>query len=196
MAVFGALASTSLFVMGVGALGARAAGTSDPGGILGSLGFGAAGALLLALATLTTNFVNIYLSALSWKSLLPRTSQASAVWSIGGIGTIVGLLSRDWLQRYVDFMLLLGGSLVPVGGILLARFFMIRTDVDVADLYDRPERLSRWGLPALVSWLLGASTYYALARVGGTLPSLAVSLGTYLVLAPRGRSEGASGRSR
>jgi purine-cytosine permease-like protein len=191
VAVFGALAATSFFVMGVGALGAKAAGTSDPGGILSRLGFGAAGALLLALATVTTNFVNIYLSALSWKSLVPRTSQAWAVWSIGGIGTLLGLLSRDWLQRYVDFMLLLGGSLVPVGGILLARFFLIRADVDVASLYESPDRLSRWGLPALVAWLLGAATYYALADVGGTLPCLAVSVGTYYLLASRAPSEAA-----
>jgi purine-cytosine permease-like protein len=182
-AVFAALATTSVYVMGVGALGAKVAGSSDPGTILNHLGFGAAGAVLLALATLTTNFVNIYLSALAWKSLVPRASQASAVWSIGGVGAILGLLSKDWLTRYVDFMLVLGGSLVPVGGILLARFFLMRADVDVASLYETSApHSSPWGRPALVAWILGAVTYYLLPTVGGTLPCLAVSIVTYLVL--------------
>ena len=38
-------------------------------------------------------------------------------------------------------MLLLGGLLVPVGGVLLARFFLAARRVVVPDLYDRPASL-------------------------------------------------------
>src|SRR6185369_4291348 len=67
-AIFLALALSSIWFMGVGLLGARVAGSADPARMLQALHLGAAGALLVALATLTTNFVNIYLSALAWKS--------------------------------------------------------------------------------------------------------------------------------
>ena len=72
IAVFLGLAVTSAWMMPLGAIAARAAGTSDPGAMLSAVGLGAAGALLLTLATLTTNFVNIYMSSLAWKSLAPR----------------------------------------------------------------------------------------------------------------------------
>lgn len=67
IAVFLALALTSVWMMPLGAIAARAAGSNDPGAMLDAVGVGAAGALLLVLATLTTNFVNIYMSSLAWK---------------------------------------------------------------------------------------------------------------------------------
>jgi FtsP/CotA-like multicopper oxidase with cupredoxin domain len=46
----------------------------------------------MALGTVTTNFVNIYLSALAWKSLLPRSSQQLALWVTGLTGAAFSLL--------------------------------------------------------------------------------------------------------
>jgi purine-cytosine permease-like protein len=111
LAVFLGLALTSLWFMPLGFAAARVAGSDDPGAMLSAVHLGAAGAVLLALATLTTNFVNIYLSALAWKSLLPKAGQALTIWSIGVIGAGLSL-SRIWLDRYADFMLLLGALLV------------------------------------------------------------------------------------
>jgi purine-cytosine permease-like protein len=130
-AVFLGLALSSLWFMPLGALAGRAAGNSDPGAMVDALHLGVSGALLVALGTITTNFVNIYLSALAWKSLVPRASDAASVWSIGVIGAGLALLSRSWLDGYADLMLVLGALLVPVGGILLARFVVERRPVDV-----------------------------------------------------------------
>src|SRR5207247_1667261 len=58
-AVFLALASTSIWMMPLGTIAARAAASSDPGAMLEAVGLGATGAALLTLATVTTNFVNI-----------------------------------------------------------------------------------------------------------------------------------------
>ncbi|HEV7503176.1 MAG TPA: cytosine permease, partial [Vicinamibacteria bacterium] len=63
VAVFLGLALSSLWFMPLGALAGRAAGGTDPGAMVDALHLGIAGALLVALGTLTTNFVNIYLSA-------------------------------------------------------------------------------------------------------------------------------------
>jgi purine-cytosine permease-like protein len=83
LAVFLGLAVTSLWFMPLGYAAARAAGAEDPGTMLDAVGLGAAGAVLLAAATLTTNFVNIYLSSLAWKSLLPRSGGQGTIWSVG-----------------------------------------------------------------------------------------------------------------
>jgi cytosine permease len=174
-AVFCGLALTSLWFMSLGFIAARAAKDSDPGAMLAAVGLQGVGSVLLVLATLTTNFVNLYLSALAWKSLVPNAPDKVSIWSIGLIGAALSMFQKGWIDRYADFMLLLGGALVPVGGILISYYFVLRTPVVPEHLYDRTGPLSR-GLghswPALVAWIVGAATYFAAARIGGTIPSL------------------------
>jgi cytosine permease len=201
-AVFLGLALTSLWFMPLGAMSARAAGSTDPGAMLASVGLGGWGAVLLAVATVTTNFVNIYLSSLAWKSLVPKAGDQASVWSIGLIGAALSLLSTAWLDRYTDFMLLLGTVLVPVGGIFLAHFFVLPAlgrgrrrwgAEDVAELYDPRGPHSRGGglhLAAVVAWVLGASAYHLAGPIGGTLPSLAATVVTYGLLFRRERTDG------
>ena len=180
LGVFLGLGLSSLWFMPLGLLAARAAGSSDPGALMSVLGLGASGALLLALATLNTNFVNIYLSALAFKSLRPAASERLSVWSIGALGALLSLLSRTWLDRYADFMLILGSLLVPAGGILLARFFLMRPGVDVPALYQAPAGASRdlaWR--AAAAWGLGTLVYFAAAPIGGTLPALLTAVLAY-----------------
>jgi len=185
VAVFLALALTSVAFMAIGVLGARAAGSTDPADMMAALGWGPLGAPLLTLATLTTNFVNIYMSALAWKSLRPAASGTTSVWIIGGIGAALALLSRAWLDRYADFMLLLGGLLVPVGGLLLARFALSRAPVDVAALYtDATPRLAP---AAIAAWAAGTGAYFLPAPWGGTLTSLVVTIAVHAVASRAGR---------
>lgn len=179
LAAFLGLSLTSLWLMPLGLAAARAAGSSDPGAMLAAVDLEREGAALLILATLTTNFVNVYLSALAWKSLFPGASQAGTVWAVGIVGAVLSLLSQVWLERFAGFMLLLGGILVPVGGVLLARFFLVPRKVDVAALYEKGGGFSLAGLAA---WALGGVVYFLAAPVGGTLPSLATAIGTYWVL--------------
>jgi cytosine permease len=176
-AVFLALALTSLWFLPVGFACARAAGSARPGAMLEAAGVGALGAVLLAVATLTTNFVNIYMSALAWKSLVPGARDRLSVLAIGVIGALLSLLS-GWIERYADFMLLLGGALVPVGGVLVARFFLSGRPVNVADLYDGggASRTGGFALPGMCGWAAGAAAYFLAGSIGGTLPALATAL--------------------
>ncbi len=186
-AVFAGLALTSLWMMPLGVLAARAAGSSDPGAMVGAVGLGALGALLLTLATVTTNFVNIYTSSLAWKSLLPQTSDRAVVWSIGLIGTALGAVPGVWLEQFTSFMVILGAVLVPVGGVLIAHFYLNKWDATtvVADLYDTNGRLAGFVWPGGVAWAAGAAVYFASSAIGGTLPSLVVSIGIYAALRRR-----------
>jgi len=194
-AVFLALVSTSVWFMALGFLAARAAGSPDPGAMIQALGLGTAGAILLALATVTTNFVNVYLSALAWKSMVPKAGEQASVWTIGLVGAGLSLLSRSWLDRYGDFMVLLGGLLVPIGGILLAHFFVLRVPTDVAALYEAAGRRGAgrgFSGAALAAWALGAAAYYTGTAIGGTVPALVVSAAAYLGLSRISRSREAS----
>jgi nucleobase:cation symporter-1, NCS1 family len=197
MAVFLGLAITSAWMMPLGAIAARAAGTSDPGAMLNAVGLGAAGAfMLLTLATLTTNFVNIYMSSLAWKSLAPRASDSAVIWSIGIVGTALSAVPGVWLEQYTNFMIILGALLVPVGGILVAHYYIHRPHVDeafIADLYDRAGSFRGVSIAGVVAWAAGAAAFYASGSGGGTLPALAVSILVYRALP--GRMSGSRGGS-
>jgi NCS1 family nucleobase:cation symporter-1 len=190
-AVFLGLAATSLWMMPLGAIAAKAAGTSDPGAMLERLGLGAAGALLLALATVTTNFVNIYMSSLAWKSLVPHARDGAVIWTIGLLGTALGAVPGVWLEQYTNFMVVLGALLVPVGGVLVAHYYLrpegpTIDDVFVAALYDTQGPLRGVLLPGMVAWIAGAVAYFASGSAGGTIPALVVSVAVYRALYTRG----------
>jgi purine-cytosine permease-like protein len=184
-AVFLGLAVTSAWMMPLGAIAGRAAGSSDPGAMLNAVGLGAAGALMLTLATLTTNFVNIYMSSLAWKSLAPRAADGAVIWSIGIIGTALSAVPGVWLEQYTNFMMLLGALLVPVGGILVAHYYIDRPVLDAAfvhDLYEPSGPFRGVSVAGVVAWAAGAAAFYASGSIGGTLPALAVSVLVYRAL--------------
>jgi cytosine permease len=180
VAVFLGLALTAAWFMPLGFIAASVAGSSDPGAMIFAVGLGWWGAVLVMLATLTTNFVNIYMSALALKSLRPRTSDRAGIWLIGGIGAALSMLSSVWLTRFTDLTILLAGVLVPIGGILLAHYVILRRPVIVADLY---RRTGGFSVAGTLAWAAGAAVFYIAAPIGGTLPSLATAIGLYVIAA-------------
>lgn len=182
-AVFLGLALTALWLMPMGWRLAQHAGSADPGAMLAAADAGLAAAVLVALATITTNFVNIYLSALAWRSVMPGVPGGVAVWVVGLVGTALGL-TGGWLDRFAGFMTVVGALLVPAGGVLLGHFVIWRRPVDVAALYDPhgPRRGFAW--PGVVAWAAGI-VVYALAPAGATLPGLVASIAAYGLLARR-----------
>jgi len=199
VAVFFGLAVTSIWMMPLGAISARAAGSTDPGTMLAAVGVGAAGAVLLAVATLTTNFVNIYMSALAWKSLFPAARDTAVVWAIGLIGTALSAIPGVWLERYTSFMVALGAVLVPVGGVLVAHYycmsgvsrvsasdldFRVRgadlKNQDLTTLYDDSGPFRGVNVAGMLAWGAGAAVFFAAGSIGGTLPALVTSIAVYV----------------
>lgn len=180
-AVFLGLALTALWLMPMGWRLAQHAGSADPGAMLAAADAGMAAAVLITLATITTNFVNIYLSSLAWRSVMPAVSDGAAIWIVGLIGTALGL-SGGWLDRFAGFMTVVGSVLVPVGGVLIAHFVLRRTPTDVPALYDPRGPLAGIRWPGVVAWAAGVAAYYSAAG-GATVPSLGVAVVAYLLLA-------------
>lgn len=185
IAVFLGLALTSLWFMPLGLVASAVAGSSDPGAMVTALNLGVWGALLVAVAALTTNFVNIYMSALALKSLRPALSGAAGVWLIGGVGALLGLFSMGWLERFASFTLVLASLLVPIGGLLLAHFVVLRTPTDVAALYVPRRGRAAWSTPGLMAWITGAVVFHLASSIGGTLPSLLATVVVYVGLSRR-----------
>lgn len=181
-AVFLGLALTGLWFMPLGLIAASAAGSSDPGAMVQAVGMGWWGAALLTLATVTTNFVNIYMSALAFKALFPSATDRLSVWLIGGTGAALSLLSTVWIERFANMTYLLAAVFVPVGGILLAHYVLLRVPVRATDLYtsDGPLHANRgWSAAGAMAWVAGAVVFSVSTRFGATVPSLATAIVVY-----------------
>jgi purine-cytosine permease-like protein len=180
-AVFAGLALPALWLMPVGWTLARIAGSDDPGTMLAAANAGWWTPLLVALATVSTNFVNIYLSSLAWRTLSHRSTGAGTVWTIGIIGTLLGLVSSMWLTRFAELMMWLGAILVPVGGVFLAHFVVMRQRVSVDVIYRR-DKLPAFTIAGTLAWALGFIVYKVAAPFGATLPALAASMLVYIAI--------------
>jgi NCS1 family nucleobase:cation symporter-1 len=182
LSVFASLSITSILCMALGALLCGISGSTDPGAMLAALGSPPLGAALLTVATITTNFVNIYLSALALRSLAPRIPDGPAVLITGLVGAALSLLSREWLDGYAGFMGLVGMILVPLGGVALAQFFPFPVDIEPRSLYEARGRFAKPGWAGLAAWIAGAIVYGTFQDTGATLPALIVSFAIFATL--------------
>ena len=182
IAVWLGLTLTAWWLMPLGWALARLAGSADPGMMLAAVDAGPGAAVLVTLATVTTNFVNIYLSSLAWRSVMPAMPQRSAVWTVGLVGAGLGAVSGVWLDRFAAFMTVVGGLLVPVGGVLLAHFVLRRARPRVADLYDPHGPLAGVRWTGMLAWIAGIVAYAMFAGTGATAPGFATAVVVYLLM--------------
>ena len=191
VAVFASLSIISSLGMLLGALLCAVSGSTDPGTMLAAVGSPPLGALLLATATITTNFVNIYLSALALRSLIPAIKDGPAIIITGLIGAALSVLSKGWIDGYAGFMGTLGMILVPLGGVALAQFYPFPREIEPRELYRDGGRFARPGWAGLAAWAAGAAVYWNYQSTGATLPALLVSFAMFAALR---RLKGSQGR--
>jgi putative hydroxymethylpyrimidine transporter CytX len=160
--------------------------------------------LFVILADETDNaFANIYSTAVSLQNLVRLPQRVLAV--AAGVAAFAVAVSVD-LGGYENFLLLIGGVFVSLFGVLIADYFVANGQhYDTDALHATGGRYWFWAgvNPAgMLAWLAGFLVYAAAAqppavvdhaawitnvpewttKVGGTLPSFAVSFGLYLVL--------------
>ena len=94
LAVFLGMTLSSMWLMTLGAAAGKIGGANDPTAMILGVGLPIAALLLMALSTITTNFVNLYLSSLAVRNLWSAAPAARTVLTLGAIGTALGLASR------------------------------------------------------------------------------------------------------
>ena len=177
--MFAGLALPALWLMPVGWNLARIAGSDDPGTMLAAAGVGWWTAVLITLASVTTNFVNIYLSSLAWRTLSPRSTGAGSVWTIGLIGTALGLISSGWLTRFAEPDGAARDRSWSRSAACSSRTScVLRRPIDVERIYDT-DRLPAFNVAGIAAWIAGFIVYKLAAPIGATLPALATSMVVY-----------------
>jgi nucleobase:cation symporter-1, NCS1 family len=157
-------------------------------------------ALVILLVDETDNaWADLYSAAVSTQNIFPRLRQSTLV-IIMGVASLLIALALD-VTQYENFLLLLGSFFVPLFGVLLADYFVVRKGQYTSDeLYTTPAGI-RWA--AMAAWLAGVIVFQvtnpafltaywadwakiapeALGAVGGSIPSFAVAFVLQIVLA-------------
>jgi putative hydroxymethylpyrimidine transporter CytX len=161
---------------------------SDLIGSIMTIAFGTAGLALLLGDETDNAFADVYSGAISIKNVLPTLSTRLLVSSIGGVCLAIALIVD--LTSFQGFLYLVGSLFTPLFGVLFADYFILKRRRYASEqLYPEDgQGRSRTGINpvALLAWGCGIATYLAettyVGWLGGTLPSLAVSLIVYLAV--------------
>jgi nucleobase:cation symporter-1, NCS1 family len=167
--------AANVWFYALGALLIVSAGAAEPSvtGIAeGIVALAGGGLVLVVLLVGETDeaFADIYSAAVSSQNLAPRLNQRVAVVLVSAIG--VGLavwlfrLPGGGTQTYEFFLFLIGSVFVPLFGVFLADYFILRNRARPEALFD-PNGAYRYAggfnLAALGAWLLGFAAYHWIA---------------------------------
>ncbi|MGN6421707.1 MAG: putative hydroxymethylpyrimidine transporter CytX [Asticcacaulis sp.] len=178
------------------ALGAAYALTATDlqGQLLAALaGAGGGLALVLVLVDETDNvFADIFSAAMSFSTIMPAVSRAKVqikhlAIGFGALCTLIALFVH--MDRFMNFLYLIGSVFTPLYGVLLVDHFVIRerkVATDVRSLNGPYGFVGGFHIVAIASWGVGVATYHyildLLPNWGATLPAFCVSAFTYWAL--------------
>lgn len=170
----GAVATYAAYMVGnvwfysLGALVVLAVGAAADIHAIGAAIATVAGGSIVLLALLVGEsdnaFADIYSSAVSTQNVVPRLSERTLVLAIGGLGfALASLLS---VARYEVFLFLIGSVFVPLFGVFVAEYVVLRHGRFGPD---EPFDAAPWRWRAFAPWVVGFLVYHWCVAAG-TMP--------------------------
>ncbi|GAB1511260.1 purine-cytosine permease family protein [Actinophytocola sp. KF-1] len=161
---------------------------------------GTVGIIILVSATVKINDWNLYSSSLGFVNTLStvfglRVNRVVATIAIGVLGTVLSALGI--LDRFADFLTVLGVALPPIAGVMVAEYFLVRRWRPALDASRGqgalPGTEPGWVPVTLVIWVGAAVLGYWTEQVQFGIPalnSLVVAGVVYLVVGKAGLVRG------
>jgi nucleobase:cation symporter-1, NCS1 family len=177
------LVSSWMYALGLAAT--LATGNAEPQmqllGVMGGAGLLTPALLLVVFSTITSDFPDIYSATCSVLNVSRKVS-ARTVMGVTGIVSIVVALVFP-MERYQGFLFFIGAMFVPLFGVVLTDYFLLRKRRLEIESLDRVGGLywySRgYHFKALAAWAAGFATYEGIQLlsypIGGSLPSMLVA---------------------
>jgi putative hydroxymethylpyrimidine transporter CytX len=151
--------------------------------------------LILLVDEADNAFADVYSAALSTQSILRKIKQHYLI--IGFTGFSIILAMTISITNYETFILLIGAVFVPLFGVVLSDYYIIRhrfytTPMLYDDDYNSDKgAILKIGFPALISWSAGVLLYFLLSSlspiyipnwppIGATIPSFIASALLYV----------------
>lgn len=149
-----------------GAVGAAATGQSDISEVMFLQGLIIPAILILGLNIWTTNDNALYASGLGFSNITKIDKNKIVIFN-GILGTLAAL----WLyNNFVGWLTFLGSTLPPIGGIILADYFLVRRG-NYQDIQEMQFKAVNW--VAMIAWVVGI----LLAKFVPGIPPLNAVLG-------------------
>lgn len=158
--------------------------TYDPTRLLANFGFGLPAALVVFFSVLTTNVMCVYSATLSYLSIRNQSGFAKPAVIIGVI-SILGSLIPGILERFQDFLLVIGSIFIPAFALMIVDYFLLPERVaEYRKLYEQEHLLPAWRGRAFFCYCVGAVLAYywnwvAPLAVGASAPVFLITGGLY-----------------
>lgn len=158
------LGSSWMYVMGLAT--GLAYGTDDPTDIMLRAGLGGLALTIVIMSTVTTTFLDVYSSAVSFLNIKKADERLLSV-VMGIIGMAIALVFP--MGQYENFLYAIGSVFAPLFAVLIMDYFVFKTDM----------RERAFSAEALVSWILGVVIYYVIMGmdipIGVTIPDAVIT---------------------
>lgn len=147
--------------------------------------------LLLIVDEADNAFADVYSASVSMQDIFSRISQRYLVVGFTAISAVLAMVVS--IQDYEVFLLLIGAIFVPLFGVVLTDYYIVRRQKYTEQmLYANQNRLGI-GVPAVIAWTFGTLLNYILSPlspiympqlpgIGATIPSLAAASLIYVAL--------------
>ncbi|HEX9235157.1 MAG TPA: cytosine permease [Actinomycetota bacterium] len=152
----------ALLVLGAGLTETTPAGL---GKAIGALAGGAIVLVALLVGETDEAFADIYSAAVSSQNLEARIPQRGAILAVGaagaGLAAWLGVRSSLALGTYESFLFLMGSVFVPLFGVFVADYFILRRGRVGEELFEHATRSGRKGVNvrAFGAWIIGFLVY-------------------------------------
>ena len=192
------LVSSWMYVLGLQV--ALTTGASDPGQLIlqtmGALGLAVPALVMVVLSTITSDFPDVYSATCSMLTISQKLGARTVMWIAGLLSVLVALVFP--MEQYENFLFFIGAMFVPLFGVVLTDYFVIRRRrIEIDALYRPGGRYwyrKGFNPAALTAWAVGFAVFQTLAAlklpVGGSIPSILVAGLIYWMWARRGARPG------
>lgn len=146
--------------------------------------------LVMIVDEIDNAFADIYSAAISSQSIFHNLNQRHLIIGFSIVSTILAIFVS--IEGYEQFLFLIGALFIPLFGVLLTDYFVIKRGKYQNDMM-YGNKIIKIGYPAIIAWAIGALLYYLLSQlspiyleqlptIGSTIPSLIISSLLYLLI--------------
>jgi nucleobase:cation symporter-1, NCS1 family len=148
--------------------------------------------LLLIVDEADNAFADIYSAAVSAQDIFSKLPQKHLIVGFTALSALLALVVS--IRDYEAFLLLIGAIFVPLFGVVLTDYYIIRKQRYTEQMLYAPQNRLGISAPAIIAWSLGALLNFILSplspiylpqlpAIGATIPSLAAASLIYLAVA-------------
>ena len=146
--------------------------------------------LVMIVDEIDNAFADIYSAAISSQNIFHNLNQRHLIIGFSIVSTILAIFVS--IEGYEQFLFLIGALFIPLFGVLLTDYFVIKCGKYHNDMM-YGNKIIKIGYPAIIAWAIGAVLYYLLSQlspiylaqlptIGSTIPSLIISSLLYLLI--------------